>query len=89
MIIYIKAAKQVKLLPSNINLCIDEVGFHVNTKDQKETILWKDVNGILNRPGMVVILSSFQHGFILNNQVLNYRKTYFLLAISNKIKCYS
>jgi len=83
--IYIKALKQVRLLPSKIQLQVDDIGVHVNANEQKSTIKWKDVKGILNRPGMVVILSSFQHGFILTDKVLRYQRKEFLNEITKKI----
>jgi hypothetical protein len=86
MLVYLKAKRQVKQLPKEINLHFDDFGVHINTLEQNSSIKWKDIKGVLNRPGMVVIMSSHQHGFILTDKVLRYQRKEFIQEVTSKIK---
>jgi hypothetical protein len=86
LLIYLRAKKQEKNVPKEVQLCFDEQGMHIWVGDQKEDICWKDVRGITKKPTLMVIYSSSQHGYVLNNKVLGEQKEDFYSYICSKIE---
>jgi hypothetical protein len=85
LLVYLRAGKQVKKMPKEINLGFDDEGLHVSLGDQSSDIAWDDVRGITKKPTMLVIFSSERYGYILNNKVLGKQKKDFYSYISTKI----
>jgi len=86
LLVYLRAKKQADKIPGEINLEFDDQGMHISLGDQKQDIDWNDVKGVIKKPTLLVILSSAQHGFVLNNKVLGDKKEEFYNYICSKIK---
>lgn len=86
LLVYLRATKRVKSLPGMVHLGFDDQGMHVSVKDEKSDIEWSAVRGIIKKPTLLVILSSAQHGYILNNKVLGEQKEAFYNYICSKVK---
>lgn len=85
LLVYRKAVKQAKHLTSEVDLGFDDEGMHVSVGQQKETIHWNAVKGIAKKPTLLVLYSSAQHGYVLNNKVLGKQKEEFYNYICSKI----
>lgn len=85
LLVYLRAKKQARNLPGEVSLCFDEQGMHVSIGAQKEDIAWGAVRGITKKPTLMVIYSSAQHGYVLNNKVLGEQKVEFYHYICSNI----
>ena len=72
--IYLKARKHIALLPKDMELGFDEIGIHINTKNQISELRWETIKGIIKKPNMIIILSTTKQGFILTNRILGMQK---------------
>lgn len=78
LMMYSRAKKQVKQMPKHIELGMDESGVHVNDGHEAIDIQWKDIEGIAQKPTMLILLSTSSYGYILVNRVLKgHRKEVF------------
>jgi hypothetical protein len=83
-LVYLQAVKQAKNLTKEVDLGFDDEGMHVSIGQQKETIRWDAVKGITKKPTLLVIFSSAQHGYVLNNKVLGEQREAFYNYIISK-----
>jgi hypothetical protein len=86
LLVYIRARKQVKNVPKDVNLGFDDQGIHVNIGDQKSDIDWNNVTGITKKPTLMVIYTSARHGYVLTNKVLGDQKKAFYNYICSKLE---
>lgn len=86
LLVYKRAKKQAKNLTEEVNLGFDDYGMHVSVGAQKEDIAWNAVRGINKKPTLMVIYSSLQHGYVLNNKVLGEQKKEFYQYILSKME---
>lgn len=84
--VYLRARKQARGMPQEVNLAFDDQGIHVSVGDQKSDIEWAAVRGITKKPTLLVIFSSEQYGFVLSNKVLGEQRKEFYSYISSKIE---
>lgn len=84
--VYLRASKQVKGMPQGVNLGFDDQGIHIVLGNQKSDIEWAAVRGITKKPTMLVIFSSEQYGFVLNNKLLGEQRKEFYDYISSKVE---
>lgn len=84
--VYLRARKQVKGMPQGVNLGFDDQGIHIVLGDQKSDIEWAAVRGITRKPTLLVIFSSEQYGFVLNNKLLGEQRKEFYDYISSKVE---
>ena len=84
-LVYLQARKQAKNLPGEVHLGFDDNGMHICIGNQKEDIPWSSVRGVSKKPTLLVIFSSAQHGYVLNNKVLGEQKEEFYKYICSKI----
>ncbi len=85
ILVYLQARKQVKNLPGEVQLGFDDYGIHIFIGNQKEDIHWSSVRGINRKPTLLVIFSSAQHGYVLNNKVLGEQKEEFYNYICSRM----
>lgn len=85
LLVYFRAVKQSKTLTKEVDLSFDDDGMHVIMDGQKETILWNAVRGLNKKPTLLVIYSSAQHGYVLNNKVLGEQKEEIYNYICSKL----
>ena len=85
LLVYLRAVKQAKALTQEVDLVFDDEGIHVSMGAQKEKIQWNAVKGLNKKPTLLVIYSSAQHGYVLNNKVLGEQKEEFFNYIRSKI----
>lgn len=91
IILYLRAKKQMENMPEEVNLSFDDQGMHVKINSKKTDLKWQSIRGISKKPTMLVVFSSAQHGFVLNNKVLQSQRDdlydYVMTRIeANKIK---
>jgi hypothetical protein len=81
-----KAKKQASLTPYEFEITFEDKGIHIKTEKASSDLKWSAIGGILKKSSLIVVLSSEQHGFILNNKVLGDQKTAFYDYVRSKIK---
>jgi hypothetical protein len=85
-LVYLKANKQVRKVPGEIELSFNEKGVHIKTEQEFSHIEWKSIKGMSQKPGMLVLIASSRHGFILTDDVLGAQKDEFYHYVTSKIE---
>jgi len=85
-VVYMRAKKQVSLIPQDMEISFDDYGVHVKTPNQTSDLKWKTIKGISKKPGMIIIFSTAKHGFVLTNKVLGKQKEAFYEYVNSKIQ---
>ncbi len=85
-LVYLKAKKQVEKLPGQMEISFNSQGVHVTSDKEASHLQWKSIKGITQKPGMVIIISSSRHGFVLTDDVLGTQKEAFLKYVKEKIQ---
>lgn len=84
LLIYRRAKRQVSGMYKDMEIGFDELGVHVKSGKEKSTVRWKKMKGIVKHPTLLVIYSSSNRGYILNNKVLGkHRDALYEYVISN------
>lgn len=83
--IYLRAQKQVAVLPDQMEIGFDAQGIHVKTAKETSTLKWKDVKGAAKKAHMVVVFSSKNQGFLLPNKVLGNQRDAFYTYVNSMI----
>ena len=84
LLIYRRAKRQVSGMYKDMEIGFDDLGVHVKSGKEKSTVRWKKMKGIVKHPTLLVIYSSTNRGYILNNKVLGKnRDALYEYAISN------
>ncbi len=84
-LVYLKAKKQVQKIPDQIELSFNDQGVHINSEKEASHLEWKSIKGITKKPGMLILIASSRHGFILTDDVLGAQKDEFLKYVQSKI----
>lgn len=84
--VYLRAKRQIAMMPHDMEIGFDDYGVHVKTKNEKSDLKWKTLKGVSKKPNMIVIFSTNKHGFILTNRVLGKQKEEFYKYVVSKIK---
>lgn len=73
--VYIAARKDVKKLKGlDTTLSFDDDGMHIQVKDHKQFIMWRDFYPVIKRPSMLVVVPDGKHAYLLPNRVLGSEK---------------
>ncbi len=86
VVVYMRAKRQVRTVPSDMEIGFDDKGIHVKTKDQSSDLKWNRIKGVSKKPSMIVIFSTTKHGFILTNKMLGKQKEEFYDYVNSKIQ---
>jgi hypothetical protein len=86
VVVYLRASKQAKSMPKDVQLEFDDEGMHVSVGNQKEDIDWNSVAGITKKPTLLVVFSSARHGYVLTNKTLGDQKEVFCEFILSKLE---
>jgi len=86
LLIYLRAKKQVGLLPREIKLIFDDEYMHVDADGKTSSIPWNKIDKIYKKPTQLVIQSTTQHGFIMSNKVLGSSRDDLYAFIVSKIE---
>jgi hypothetical protein len=85
LLVYLKAKKQVKKIPDPIELSFNNQGVHIHSEKEASHLEWKSIKGITKKPGMLILIASSRHGFILTDDVLGAQKDEFYHYVLSKI----
>lgn len=86
VMIYLRAAKQVKALPENMVFEINNAGLHVITKGYKVHIPWKGIRVVIKEKGMIILATAGGRGYMLTDKMLGTQKEVFLKFLEDKLK---
>lgn len=86
IMIYLRSAKQVKTLPKDMVIEINESGVHITGDGQKSHIPWARVRGMIREPNMLIIAGEAGRGYMLTNKMLGARKDDFIEYVESKLK---
>ncbi len=84
--IYMRAAKQLKGVPQDLVLEINDTGLHITGNNQKDHIQWKQVKTLLEEKNMVILAVEGGRGYMLTNRVLGAQRNELLDFVNAKIK---
>lgn len=85
-VIYLRVSKQVKAMPENMVLEINNAGLYVITKKQKLHIPWKGIRGAIREKDMVILAADGGKGYMLTDKMLGTQKDAFLGFLGEKLK---
>jgi len=77
IVIYMRAKKQASKESHKINIGFDDSGIYIESKNQSSHLKWDMIKAIVKKPGMIIIFSSTNHGFILTDRVLEEKRNSF------------
>jgi len=86
VMIYMGARKQVKTVPNDMEIHLDDEGLHIISSKEKSKVKWKDVKGITKVLDMIIIYSTEVHGFIISKRMLGSEKEDFYDYAIGKFK---
>ena len=72
--VYMKAKVQVSVIPQGTELVFEEDGIHVTLGSEQQFIRWNKVKGVRKEPGMVIVYTDVNHGYMLTNRVMGNEK---------------
>lgn len=72
--VYMKAKAQVSVIPQGTELAFGEDGIHVTLGSERQFIQWNKVKGARKEPGMVIVYTDANHGYMLTNRVMGNEK---------------
>lgn len=84
--IYVRAKKQVAVLPEEMEVSFSDQGVQVKTEQEVSNIKWNTIKGVSKKTNMVVIHSTVEHGFMIPNRILKEEKEEFYRYILSKLK---
>jgi len=85
-VVYMRAKKQVRAVPHDMEIGFDDNGIHVKTENQNSDLKWNTIKGVSKKASMIVIFSTTKHGFVLTNKVLGKQKKSFYEYVVSKIQ---
>ncbi|WP_027292195.1 MULTISPECIES: YcxB family protein [Robinsoniella] len=85
-IIYWKAWKQVAGMPRVMELGFDDFGLYVTADGQDSEVKWKQVQGMIKGPRMIVIRIHGREGFLLPDRVTGEVKDIFLEYVNRRLR---
>ena len=85
LVVYYRAKRQLKGFPKDMAIGFDDKGLHVKSSNQVSDIKWRDIKGLVKKPGMLVLLAAGRQGFILTDKTLGNEKAALLLYIESKL----
>lgn len=88
VMIYMRASQQVKSLPQDMIIEIDETGLHITADSQKAHMPWNRVRGVIKHYGMIIIAVDGGRGYILTDRVLGTQKDTLLEFFETKNKSF-
>lgn len=84
LVVYIRAKRQVAMIPQDMEIGFDDNGIHVKTENQNSDLKWNQIKGVSKKPSMIIIFTTAKHGFILTNKVLGKQKEAFYNYVISK-----
>ncbi len=84
--IYIRAKRQVAVLPHDLEIGFDDNGIYVKNENQNSELKWNTIKGVSKKPSMIVVHTTTKHGYILTNKVLGKQKEDFYNYVVSKIQ---
>lgn len=84
--VYMRATKQVKSLPQDMILVIDETGLHITGDNQKSHMPWNRIKGLIKEKGMLIFAVDGGRGYMLTDSVLGSQKEALITFVESKIK---
>lgn len=84
--IYLRAKKQVAMLPEDMELLVNEEGLHVTADHKKSFLHWDKINNVVREPNMIIIFSDARHGYMLTDRVLGETKDALFAFVKAKIE---
>ena len=85
LVVYTRAKRQASRISDDMEIGFDDNGISIKTKKQSSELTWNEVKGVIKKPTMIVIFSTNQHGFILNNRSLGNQREAFYDYVLSKI----
>lgn len=85
-VIYLRVAKQVKAMPENMVLEVNNAGLNVITKERKLHIPWKGIRRALREKGMIILAAEGSKGYMFTDRMLGEQKEAFLKFLGEKLK---
>ncbi len=86
MVVYAKATRQVSNIPDEVEMHVTKLGMDIETGNKMSHLTWKQIKGIVKKPGMLVIIAEGGHGFILTDATLGDEKDAFYKDVMSYIK---
>lgn len=86
VMIYLRAARQVKAMPEDMVLEVTNAGLSVITKEQTFRIPWKGIRGAIREKSMIILAADGGKGYMLTDRMLGTQKEAFLRFLGEKLK---
>lgn len=88
--IYIAARRDVSAInKEDTTLTFEDTGLHIQVKDHKQFIMWRDFYPIIKRPAMLVVTPDGIHAYLLTNRILKDKKQEVYDYCMERIRKYS
>lgn len=86
LIVYNRAKKQLESFPKDMVIAFDDYGIHIITSNKNVDLKWDSIKGIAKKHSMVIVFSTYKHGYIITNKMLGSDKEDFYKYIITKIE---
>lgn len=84
--IYLRAKKEIGMIPSDIEIGFDDKGIHIRSSKNKSDLKWSKVKRVIKKPGMIIILLITNQGYIITNEILGDKREEFYKYLISKMK---
>ncbi len=82
---YVRARRQARQIPPDLELWFGDAGIYVQTGQEKENIPWSKVTRVAKERNMVIVLTSGGRGYVLPDRVLGEDKDAFYQYLASRI----
>lgn len=84
--VYLRAARQVSALPEDLELLIDETGLHTACNGQKNHVSWKQIRGLMQEHGMLILAAESGIGYLLTDRMLGEQKAELITYVEGHLE---
>ncbi len=71
LFIMMRSARQAESITEETSLEFDNSGMMIQVRNHKQQINWDDFNGVIKRPGTLIVMPDGKHAYILTNRVVH------------------
>ena len=83
--IYMRAREQVKSIPQDMVLDINDAGIKVTAGGDEAYLLWKNVKNVIKEKSMTILVVDAGRGYMLSDKTLGEKKERFIRFVESRI----
>lgn len=86
IIIYHRAKRQIRIVPSNMVIIFEDSGIHIKTSEKSSKINWNKVKKAIRKRSMIIIFLTNNQGFLITSKMIDGEEMEFYDYLKTKIK---